>query len=485
MRKAFYMRILSLITIFAHCSLINFAQNAYEIKANIKPFNKGHLYLAYHFGNKQYLIDSAKIEPSGDAVFTGTKKLQGGVYLIVFPEKNGWVECLIDKDLKLSLKADTSNLMQSMQFENSVDNTVFSQYQLKSFEIGTNINELRNKLTGKAGEPAFDSINNTIKQLGQTMQDYRLDIQQKYPNGLLTSIFNMLQEPEIPSADKHPKGKYDSVFAYNYYKDHFWDGIRFTDERLIRTPVLQGKFDKYYDQVLPQVPDSLIVYADRMLQASKPNEEMFKFMLSSLTDKYVNPKYMGQDAVFVHLFEKYFLAGDADGWMNEQYKKFVYDRGYSMMSNRIGLKAAELQMMDTLGKPFLLSAVQAPFTVICFWDPTCGHCKEEVPKMDSIFQAKWRKNGVKLIGVMVDGGKQNWLKFIKENKLSGWTHIYQTDEMKDKIYKAGKPGFRQLYDVYQTPMAYLLDNNKNIIAKKLNYLQMDEFMEAKKKSQQK
>lgn len=87
MRKAFYMRILSLITIFAHCSLINFAQNAYEIKANIKPFNKGHLYLAYHFGNKQYLIDSAKIEPSGDAVFTGTKKLQGGVYLIVFPEK--------------------------------------------------------------------------------------------------------------------------------------------------------------------------------------------------------------------------------------------------------------------------------------------------------------------------------------------------------------------------------------------------------------
>jgi hypothetical protein len=33
-------------------------------------------------------------------------------------------------------------------------------------------------------------------------------------------------------------------------------------------------------------------------------------------------------------------------------------------------------------------------------------------------------------------------------------------------------------------MAYLLDNNKNIIAKKLNYLQMDEFMEAKKRSQQ-
>lgn len=466
-------------------SCIGFAQSSYEIKANIKPFNKGYLYLAYHFGNKQYLIDSAKIEPSGDAVFSGTKKLQGGVYLVVFPEKNGWVECMVDKELKFSLKADTSNLLQSLRFENSVDNTVFTEYQQTSFEIGTKMNELRKTMTGKAGDPGYDSVNNQIKKMGQSMQDYRNNLQKKYPTSLLTAIFYLLKDPEIPPASQHPKGKYDSVYAYNYYKNHFWDGISFTDERLIRTPVLQGKFDRYYDEVLPQIPDSLITYADKMLQASKANEEMFKFFLSSLTDKYVNPKYMGQDAVFVHLFEKYFLTGQADTWMNEQYKKFVFDRGYSLMSNRIGLKASELQMVDTLGRPFLLSAVQAPFTVICFWDPTCGHCKEEVPKMDSIFQAKWRKNGVKLIGVMVDGGKQNWLKFIKEHNLVGWTHIYQTDETKDKIYKAGKPGFRQLYDVYQTPMVYLLDNNKNIIAKKLSYLQLDDFMEAKKKSQQK
>jgi len=62
------------------------AQNAYEIKASIKPFNKGYLFLAYHFGSKQYLIDSAKINANGQAIFTGAKKLQGGVYMIVFPE---------------------------------------------------------------------------------------------------------------------------------------------------------------------------------------------------------------------------------------------------------------------------------------------------------------------------------------------------------------------------------------------------------------
>jgi hypothetical protein len=168
--------------------------------------------------------------------------------------------------------------------------------------------------------------------------------------------------------------------------------------------------------------------------------------------------------------------------MNEKYKKFIFDRGYSLMSNVIGKKAAELPMVDTLGKNFSLSALQAPFTVICFWDPTCGHCKEEVPRVDSIFQAKWRKEGVKLVGVMTDGGKQNWLNYIRENKLGGWIHVYQTEETKDKIYKAGQPGYRQLYDVYQTPMIYLLDKDKNIVAKKLTYLQVDDFMDFKKKA---
>jgi hypothetical protein len=167
--------------------------------------------------------------------------------------------------------------------------------------------------------------------------------------------------------------------------------------------------------------------------------------------------------------------------MNEKYRKFIFDRGYSLMANVLGKKAAELPMVDTLGKPFSLYTLQAPFTIVCFWDPTCGHCKEEVPKVDSIFQAKWKQEGLKLIGVMTDGGKDNWLKFIKEHNLNGWIHLYQTDETRDKITKAGTPGYRQLYDVYQTPVMYLLDKDKNIIAKKINYKQVDDFMAFRRK----
>ena len=134
-------------------------------------------------------------------------------------------------------------------------------------------------------------------------------------------------------------------------------------------------------------------------------------------------------------------------------------------------------MIDTLGKSRPLYGVDAKFVVICFWDPTCSHCQAEVPKLDSIYQNKWKANGIRLYGVMTDGGKENWLKYIRTHNLKDWIHVYQTQEMKDADAAANRPGFRQLYDVYQTPMLYLLDKEKRILAKKLSYEQLDQFLD--------
>ena len=48
--------------------------------------------------------------------------------------------------------------------------------------------------------------------------------------------------------------------------------------------------------------------------------------------------------------------------------------------------------------------------------------------------------------------------------------------------KEFQPSYRQLYDIQQTPTLYLLDKNKNIIAKKLNLGQMNELLQLKIKN---
>jgi hypothetical protein len=157
-------------------------------------------------------------------------------------------------------------------------------------------------------------------------------------------------------------------------------------------------------------------------------------------------------------------------------------RAYSLMANQIGLPAADMQMVDTLDKPLPLYKVHSDLIVVCFWDPTCSHCKEVVPKVDSIFHAKWKQQGVVVYGVMVDGGKDLWLQFIKEKQLKDWLHVYQLPSQQKAEADAGKPGFRQLYDIYQTPILYLLDKDKRIIAKKLTYQQLDEVINLKLKN---
>ena len=57
---------------------------------------------------------------------------------------------------------------------------------------------------------------------------------------------------------------------------------------------------------------------------------------------------MGQDAVFVHLFEKYHSKG-VSSWLNEKQMTAISNRAYMLMSNLIGEQAADLEMVDSSG----------------------------------------------------------------------------------------------------------------------------------------
>ncbi len=69
------------------CTATVLAAQGYRITARYKPVPDGKLYLGYYFGNQKYVLDSAALQPNGEAVFTGAEKLTGGLYLIVVPKK--------------------------------------------------------------------------------------------------------------------------------------------------------------------------------------------------------------------------------------------------------------------------------------------------------------------------------------------------------------------------------------------------------------
>jgi hypothetical protein len=457
-----------------------YPQNGYHIQLTLRPYKDSKVYLGYYYGKIKALADSAMLDGNSMATFTGKEKLPGGVYFIVSPNKAILFELLIDAQQHFSVMADTTNLPASINFTGSADNTIFQSYTIFTNTKGSEIVASQKELAKAQSKADSTRLRDKIKKANTDIQLYRENISVKYPNSLLSTLFHTLKEPVVPPAAQQPGGKYDSVFAYRYFKSHYWDSIPFTDERLTRTPVFEPRLDKYFRDLVPPEPDSIAREADRMLIESRVSKPLYQFLLVYFVQKYVNPEYMGQDAVFVHLFEKYINTGEAE-FFTEKYRQFLNNRAYSLMANLIGQPAANLQMVDTAGKPRPLYGVEAPFTVICFWDATCGHCKVIVPEVDSIFQAKWKQEGVRLYGVMVDGGQEAWLQFIKDHNLKDWIHVYQPKAQADADEAAGKPGYKQLYDVYQTPILYLLDKDKRIIAKKLSYQQLDQVIDLKGK----
>jgi thiol-disulfide isomerase/thioredoxin len=303
-----------------------------------------------------------------------------------------------------------------------------------------------------------------------------------YPETIISFLMLLLQEPEVPPTPKLANGRPDSLFAYRYFKKHYWDGINFYDDRLLRTPVFEGKIDKYFDQLVYPNPDSVNKEIDYMLSYASINEEMQKFLLMKFVNRYLNMRYMWEDAVFVHLYEKYFAQKDYS-WLTEKGKKVIQDRAYSLMANIMGNPASDIDLPDTTGRHTTLYHVNAPYTLVVIWDPTCSHCRETLPRVDSIYRAKWKKAGLKIFAMAkeTDGTRDTWLHFIRNHDIGEWTNVYYSKADDNARINSGIPGYSQLFDVQSFPTLYLLDKDKRIIAKKLTFEQMDGVLTEKLK----
>jgi len=469
------------LAVFVFLSICHIAPaQGYEIRLTLKPYTNSKVYLGYYYGKLKAVADSAMLNDQSACVFTGKDKLQGGIYFVVSPKKEILFELLVDQQQKFSVTADTARIPAGIHFTGSPENDAFLTYTMFMNSHGKELSTLQSQISQAKSKADSIAIRDKIKKLNEEVRVERENVISKNPNTLLSTLLTALRDPIIPPTPMLANGKPDSSFAYQYYKAHYWDNISLTDDRLIRTPLFEPKLDYYFKNLVVPVPDSIDREIDHMLLYSRTNQEMYKYLMVYFTQKYVNPEYMGQDAVFIHIFDKYINAGLAE-FFTDKYRKFINDRAYSIMANLIGQPAANLSMTDSSGKAVSLYEIPSEFVLVCFWDPTCSHCKETIPRLDSIYKAKWKYEGVTIFAVMVDGGQDNWRKFIRDHNLGEWVNVYQTDAQRDEVTQAGKPDYRQLYDVYQTPELFLLDKDKRIVAKKLSYQQMDEVISLKLK----
>lgn len=458
------------------------AKDGFTVKINFTDAKDSMVYLAHYYGksSEAYRVDSAYLDNQGNVTFRSDKKIVGGIYLILFGSKVGNLDFVLNNGDDIAMVTSRKEGNKNTTCKGSKDNDLYFDYQRYIVGYGKEYQALEGQLKTCKNKSDSDIVIKQLNDKNKVLQEYRSTISSKYPQLLLSKLFNCIKEPQVPSVwPTLPNGRKDSTFPQRYYKQHFWDNFDFTDNRIIYTPVYESKLEYYLSKIVYPVPDSINYEAEKILAKAQASEEMYKYTLWFLTYWTENSKIMGLDESFVYLVENYYLKNKAPWVDSAQIAKYMV-RAKEIAPCILNAKIRDITVSDTSNTHKIsLYGINSTRTILLFWSPTCSHCQEDLPRFDSlVHMAAFKKYGIKILAVNIDDDVPKWKEFIRKNKLyEGWIHGYNPER---------NINFKSFYDVYATPTLYLLDKDKVILGKRLdakNILGYLDFLETKKKEE--
>lgn len=457
-------------------SLSTISQGQDEAGCRISMDFTGHedsfVSLAYHLGDMQYIKDTIYTDIKGHATYLDEENIEQGLYMIVFPDNN-LLELIISDDQKFDISCNVNDIQNTLAFSGSEENNAFLEYRRKWFSFQEEATSYRQKLNNTADKDSILMLQNALKDIEQEMIGYIKSTADKHIGELLASMLYSMLPVEIPDPDIPDNvANRDSmqwIMGYNYNKNHFFDNINLSDPRLIRTPILHNKLKTFFTDVIIQAPDSVISEIRKIVGMAENNPETFRYVLVFLFNHFRDSQIMGHDAIVVMLADEYYLNGRAD-WVDEKFQTNLIKDIENIRPTLIGKKATDLSMETYSGLWKSIYDIKSEFTIIYFWEPNCEHCKTVTPKLKELY-AKNRDKGIEVFAICTQNDKEEWAEYIAENSLewiNGW------DPMRTTRYDL-------YYNVRATPLLYILNKDKEIIAKKLPVENIEDFINTYKR----
>jgi hypothetical protein len=273
-----------------------------------------------------------------------------------------------------------------------------------------------------------------------------------------------------------------------YYKQHYFDYFDLSDVRLMRTPVYHRKLKTYIENWIYPVPDSIYREVDRLIELSRTDTLLFKYMLTTLFNHYASSKFVGMDAVYAYIANKYYIPEAT--WSSPDFIQKLKERVEKLDPLLIGKMSPDVELVrvsddhfmaaenDTtlkrnpyVGDFFSIHALEADYTVLYFWEADCGHCKKSIPELHDLWH-DLRSRGIRFEVVAVNmlggiEGKEKWINFVNQHQLFGWVNAWNPYDF----------SYKDAYDVTSSNILYLLDKEKKIIAKRIAPEQVKEMIE--------
>ncbi|MEM1321673.1 MAG: redoxin family protein [Bacteroidota bacterium] len=461
--------LLTSLIIFVSFSLLS-AQQGHHLSLEIDNYEGPKIYLANYYGSATNNIDSATVDSSGQFIFSSDTALERGLYIVWLPlnRKRKAIQLIVeDNDQRVSVKADYEALSSTkIEVADSKSNTRFYdylRYMNRNSQLVGQLSKARQESEEGAEKQVLqermDSVSNAVRAYQQNLLD-------QYPQSIVATQARLDLEPPFPTTSDNEEEQQNQ--RYRYRRQHFFDYIDLADSSLLASPRFVRKINHYLTKLTPPVPDSVAPTVDNLIAQLPPGSPNHRFLMDYLLKSYEKPRYIGLDAVYVHLAETYYAAGPLS-WLDERERITILKTAQRLKPILIGKTAPNIVMQKEDGSSIALHDVKAELTVLFFWRPNCGYCKKATPVVLEAYE-KYKDRGVEVFGLCTSLRQKTpkcW-EDVEEKEMNVWINTADS---------ANKSRFVQKYNVGRTPKFYLLDKDKKILIKDFGVEQLTNLLE--------
>lgn len=434
--------------IFLIAIIPNIILAQHTIKGTFSPAENFNAIILYKITpSKLDYIDNARIKKDGTFELKLDASAAAGMYKLIYalPEEEHYIDIIYNGEEDIEF---TFNLTDNVAFKTSKENKLMASYMKSMALIQQSIN---NFYAQKSDD--YKALESLFKTQRDTQNNFE-------GAGLGTIALNFVKANRFYVPEKYEDAK-------NYranLETHFFDHVDFTNEVLQSSNFLRERMYHYVFHISEDGINEISNY--------KKNIDVFYKAMNAAP---LNIK----GNLLLELWER-MVKNDSEEMANYIADSYLIDIAklqnnkdlvYKLTTFRnisIGKKAPDFSFEVTENNKSTITRLSelqgAENYIVVFWSSTCGHCLHELPQLHDYLKNQDKRH-IKVIAIGLEGEANNWKDTVK--KFPDFINVFGEGKWENVIGDD--------YGVVATPTYFILNKDKEIIAKPNDFLVLREY----------
>ena len=400
-------------------------------------------------------VSNAELQEDGSFEFKLDSTNTKGMYRLVYavPQEDYNFDIIYDgkEDIELTFNSETG-----VEFKKSTENKLLASYtnsmSMVTQSIGNYFSQESKDTT--ALKTIFKTQRETQENFEKVAKDSR------------ALEFIKANKPYIPE-------EVEDVKTYiNNLKKHYFDHVNFNNPILQSSNFLEERMLNYVFGMSSDSKDELENYKENidvvysyMKDAPKEVQRILLF------DLWQQMSDLGFESIANYIAENYLM--DVAVALNDQELLHALILCKNISNGNVAPDFdIEIKEKDKLVEKKLTQLEGAENYIIVFWSSTCSHCLDEVPQLQTFIKSL-EKDKVKVVAIGLEDEPYKWKDLTYS--YPEFIHVYGEGKWDNEIGDA--------YGVTSTPTYFILDTDKKIISKPVDFDALKKYFEKEEKEE--